>query len=112
MLDAARFDAAMAANPDKLRSAFNGDTGFAGRLKTTVGSYLGSDGAFTLRSSSLNAQIKDVAGQRASLNLRMDAVGNRYKAQFVAMDAMVAQMTSTSSYLAQQIAALPNYNNI
>lgn len=112
VLDAARFDAAMAANPDKLRSAFNGDTGFAGRLKTTVGSYLGSDGAFTLRSSSLNAQIKDVAGQRASLNLRMDAVGNRYKAQFVAMDAMVAQMTSTSSYLAQQIAALPNYNNI
>lgn len=111
VLDAARFDAAMAANPDKLRSAFNGDAGFAGRLKTTVGSYLGSDGAFTLRSSSLSAQIKDVATQRAALDLRMDAVGNRYKAQFVAMDAMVAQMTSTSSYLAQQIAALPNYSN-
>ncbi|HLM52062.1 MAG TPA: flagellar filament capping protein FliD [Pseudoxanthomonas sp.] len=107
VLDGAKFDAAMAANPEKIRSAFTGASGFAGRLEASVASYLGNEGAFTQRSNSLDAQLKDVASRRSALDQRMEAVGNRYKAQFVAMDAMVAQMNSTSSYLAQQIAGLP-----
>ncbi len=112
VLDTAKFDAAMAANPAGVGAAFTGANGFAGKLKLSVDSYLGSDGAFTLRTNGLNAQIKDVATRRAALDQRMDAVGNRYKAQFVAMDTLVAQLSSTSSYLGQQLAALPNYNNI
>lgn len=110
VLDTAKFDAAMAANPDGVSAAFTGTDGFAGKLQAVVGGYLGTNGAFTLRTNGLNDQIKDVATQRTALDKRMEAVGNRYKAQFVAMDALVAQMNSTSSYLEQQIAALPNYN--
>ena len=84
------------------------DTAFAGTLQKAVGSYTGTDGAFTLRSNGLNAQIKDVAAQRTALDARMEAVGNRYKAQFVAMDALVGQMSNTSNYLAQQLASLSN----
>ena len=68
--------------------------------------WTGAEGAFTLRTNGLNAQIKDVATQRTALDARMEAVGNRYKAQFVAMDALVGQMSSTSNYLAQQLASL------
>ena len=46
--------------------------------------------------------------ERAALDARMEAVGSRYKAQFVAMDALVGQMSSTSNYLAQQLASLSN----
>jgi len=108
VFDGSKFDALMASSPEKIGAAFTGAGGFADKLQQAVGSYLGTDGAFTLRSNGLNAQIKDVATQRTALNARMEAVGNRYKAQFVAMDAMVAQLSSTSSYLSQQLAALAN----
>ena len=108
VFDSSKFTAALAADPQKISTAFTGETGFAGRLQKAVGSYIGTDGAFTLRSNGLNAQIKDVTAQRTALDARMEAVGNRYKAQFVAMDALVGQMSSTSNYLAQQLASLSN----
>lgn len=106
VLDTAKFDALMASSPEKVRAALAGEGGFADKLLTTVGGYVGTEGAFTQRTNSLNAQLKDVAARRTALDARMEAVGNRYKAQFVAMDSMVAQLNSTSSYLAQQLAAL------
>lgn len=104
--DSGKFAALLNNEPEKIRAAFTGDGGFAGKLQQSVSGYIGTDGAFTQRSDGLNAQIKDVASQRTALDARMEAVGNRYKAQFVAMDALVAQMNSTSNYLAQQLAAL------
>lgn len=106
VLDATKFDAAMTANPEKIRQAFTGDTGLAAKLQTMVSSYIGKEGAFTLRTDTLNAQVKDVTNQRASLDKRMEAVGARYKAQFVALDSMISQMNTTSSALSQQLAAL------
>ncbi|WP_394694964.1 flagellar filament capping protein FliD [Pseudoxanthomonas japonensis] len=106
VFDSSKFTAALTADPEKIRTAFTGDTAFAGRLQTAVGSYIGTDGAFTLRTNGLNAQIKDVTAQRTALDARMEAVGNRYKAQFVALDSMISQMNTTSSALAQQLASL------
>ncbi|WP_299343748.1 flagellar filament capping protein FliD [uncultured Pseudoxanthomonas sp.] len=106
VFDSSKFTAALTADPEKIRTAFTGDTAFAGRLQTAVSSYVGTDGAFTLRTNGLNAQIKDVATQRTALDARMEAVGNRYKAQFVALDSMISQMNTTSSALAQQLASL------
>jgi flagellar hook-associated protein 2 len=108
VFNSSKFTAALVSDPEKIRTAFTGDSGFGGKLQAAVGSYIGTNGAFTQRTSGLNAQIKDVATQRLALDARMEAVGNRYKAQFVAMDSMVAQMSSTSSYLAQQLASLAN----
>ena len=106
VFDSSKFTAALTADPEKIRTAFTGETAFAGRLQTAVGSYVGTNGAFTLRTNGLNAQIKDVTAQRTALDARMEAVGNRYKAQFVALDSMISQMNTTSSALAQQLASL------
>lgn len=106
VLDATKFDAAMTANPEKIRAAFTGDTGFAGKLQTMVGTYIGKEGSLTRRSDTLNAQVKDITSQRTALDKRMESVGARYKAQFVALDSMISQMNTTSSYLSQQLAAL------
>jgi len=108
VFDSSKFTAALTKDPEKIRTAFTGDTAFAGTLQKAVTSYVGTDGAFTLRSNGLNAQIKDVATQRTALDARMEAVGNRYKAQFVALDSMISQMNTTSSALAQQLATLAN----
>lgn len=106
VLDAAKFDAALAAEPGKVAAAFTGDQGLAARLAAVVDNYVGSEGAFTLRSKTLNDQLKDVAKQRETLELRMESVAARYKAQFVALDGLMGQMTTTSNYLAQQLTAI------
>ena len=58
--------------------------------------------------ATLARPIDASSGPSTALDARMEAVGNRYKAQFVAMDALVGQMSSTSNYLAQQLASLSN----
>ena len=40
------------------------------------------------------------------INLRLEQVEKRYRAQFTALDTMLASMQQTSSYLSQQLAAL------
>jgi len=106
VLDSAKFDAAMADNAAAITAAFTGPDGMAARLNAVVQGYVGSDGAFTARKSSLDDQIKSVGKQREALDTRMEAVAKRYQAQFVALDSLMAQMSSTSNYLSQQLAAL------
>lgn len=106
VLDAAKFDAAMTDNAAKIIAAFTGEDGVAARLNNVVKTYVGSDGSLTLRKKGLDDQVKDVTRQREALELRMSAAAARYKAQFVALDTLMGQMTTTSNYLAQQISAL------
>ena len=40
----------------------------------------------------------------------MEKVEANYLRQFTALDAMVAQMSSVSSFLSQQLATLPSYS--
>lgn len=103
VLDASAFDAAMRENPAAVTAALTGPDGAAARLGAVVAGYVGSDGAFTTRNEGLNAQIKDVAQRREALDTRMENVARRYQSQFVALDTLMAQMTTTSNYLAQQI---------
>ncbi|WP_101927728.1 MULTISPECIES: flagellar filament capping protein FliD [Luteimonas] len=106
VLDATKFNEAMAANSSKVIAAFTGENGLAAKLNTVVKGYVGTDGAFTLRDKGLNDQLKDVARQREALDVRMEAAAKRYQTQFVALDSLMAQMTSTSSALSQQLATL------
>ncbi|QCO67695.2 flagellar hook protein FliD [Luteimonas yindakuii] len=106
VLDSTKFNEAMASNSARVIAAFTGETGLAAKLNDVVKRYVGTDGALTLRTKGLNDQLKDVAKQREALDVRMDAAAKRYRTQFVALDSLMAQMTSTSSALAQQLSAL------
>ncbi len=54
--------------------------------------------------------MKSVTQQRTNLDARMERLEASYRRQFTALDAMMAQMQSTSSYLTQQLGALNNSN--
>jgi flagellar hook-associated protein 2 len=79
VLDGAKFDAAMAANPEKIRSAFTGASGFAGRLEASVASYLGNEGAFTQRSTAsiASSRTSPVAAPRWTSAWRPSATATR-----------------------------------
>lgn len=106
VLDAATFDATMRDNAGGIIAAFTGEDGLAARLNAVVSGYVGDDGAFTLRTDGLNDQIKDVGARREALDVRMENVARRYQNQFVALDTLMAQMSTTSNYLAQQLSTL------
>ena len=106
ILDATKFNEAMTANSAQVIAAFTGENGLAAKLNGVVKSYVGTDGALTLRTKGLNDQLKDVVRQREALDVRMDAAAKRYRTQFVALDSLMAQMTTTSSALAQQLTNL------
>jgi len=81
--------------------------GVADRLSSLLDGWLATDSFLNARSSGVQAQIDDIGKQREALALRLEAVEARYVKQFTALDALMAQMQSTSNYLAGQLASLP-----
>lgn len=101
--DTVKFDAALAASPGKVEALLIGENALTGKLSKVLDSYVGTDGAFALRTKGLNDRIKDVATQRSALDTRMELGAERYKKQFVALDSLIAKLSTTSNFLAQQI---------
>lgn len=81
--------------------------GVADRVNTLLTDWLASDGIIDARTAGLNETLQNISDQRDALDRRMELVEARYRNQFVALDTLLSQMQSTSSYLAQQLASLP-----
>ncbi|WP_442684354.1 flagellar filament capping protein FliD [Stenotrophomonas sp. JC08] len=110
-LDASAFDKAMAENPAAAAKLLGKDGKLSSSMSSLLKSNLDSTGTLTQRTDALNKQIKRLEKDLDDLDLRMEKVSARYTAQFTAMDTLVAQMQSTSNYLAQQLAGLSNNSN-
>jgi len=108
-IDNERLDAALASDFDQFESLFAGDDGFATQLRDIVSNYTGSSGIITSRESSLNSQLDRIADDRLNLELKIEKLQFRLTNQFATMDAIVAQMNSTQSYIAQQFDNLPGF---
>lgn len=109
-MDDAVFDAAIADDPGPATRLFSGDTGLAAGLETSLARLLDDGGVFDDREDRLEAQTTSIADQRLALDRRMSQVEERYRAQFTALDVLVSKMTSTSSFLAQQLDNLPGFS--
>lgn len=81
--------------------------GYAYQLSQLANQLLANNGPITSRTDGINQSIKDIGGQRDRLNLRLADIQANYQKQFTALDALISQMNSTSSYLTQQLASLP-----
>lgn len=92
------------------RGVIEFSNGFSGKLDALLGSFLSSTGSITAKTNSLNAAIESIAEQRISLDERVDAIEKRFRAQFVALDVLLGRLNVTSSFLTQQLEALPDIN--
>lgn len=109
-IDSAKLDAALKDPAKKVGSYFAGvadTTGFAEAISSKVENYIRSDGLLAGRTDGINASIKALEKQREALNTRLEKFEARYRAQFTALDSMVANLTQTSNFLTQQLANLP-----
>ena len=80
--------------------------GLGTRLTEWITSLQEDGGALASRTDGLSTRLKSLSTQEDRLNLRMDQIEKRYRAQFTALDSMLSSMKQTSSYLTQQLAAL------
>lgn len=85
--------------------------GIGYKLDKLLQSLLDKTGAVAGRTDGINTSVKDIATQRKTLEARLVQVEKRYRAQFNALDQMVASMQQTSSYLTQQLATLSAQTN-
>lgn len=81
--------------------------GFASRLSELIDGMTRSDGLINSRMDGINSTIRGIGKQRDALGHRLEEVEKRLRAQFTALDTMIASMTQTSNYLQQQLANLP-----
>lgn len=113
-IDDTKLDAALKDPARGVEAFFAGANGVKGLGETVsegLKAYIDdNDGLLAGRTDGIKASIKLIDKQRAAFELRLEGIEKRYRAQFTALDTMVASMTQTSSYLSQQLASLPNYS--
>jgi flagellar hook-associated protein 2 len=110
-LDAAKFQQALADDPEAVSGIFSGGDGVAVRLGAYVDARLSSAGEIATRSARLTSSQQDLEQQREALDARMELIQQRYLKQFTALDSLLAQLQSTSTYLAQQLDGLSQLAN-
>mgnify|MGYP001167231459 FL=1 len=112
-LDATRFEKAMATDAGAVARLFDDEAygegrSITARFQAQLDAMVESDGLIDSRLDGLNASTKSLQTQQEQLSKRLEQIEARYRAQFSALDTLLAQMNSTASYLTQQLEALKN----
>jgi flagellar hook-associated protein 2 len=89
------------------RGTLNFSQGYAYNLSNLMSFFLGDSGSIASATDGANRSIQDLQNQEAAMQVQLAATQKRYLAQYTALDQTIGQMTSTSNYLAQQLANLP-----
>jgi flagellar hook-associated protein 2 len=104
-LDATKFDAAIKIDPNAASRVFTSESGVSAKLLKLLDAGLADGAELSSRDTRLTAKSKDIVKQKAQLEVRMQQVQARYQRQFNALDSLLTQLQSTSSYLARQLAS-------
>ena len=88
-----------------MEQLFTSTNGIATRLSSFTDEYTKGQGTLDERNDAILARLGDIALQRESLERRMSMREESLLAKFAAMDSILAQMQSTSSFLTQQLNA-------
>lgn len=89
------------------RGTLHYSQGYAAVLNKWASSILDGDSIISARTDGIGRSIKDIGKRRTEFETRLVNMEKRYRAQFVALDTMLASMNNTSNYLTQQLANLP-----
>lgn len=112
-IDSTKFGAVIADPTKDLSKLFTSTgsvKGYAWQLDVLAGKILSPVGQLADRTNNVNQSIKDIGTRRDVINARLVSVEQRYRDQFNALDTLIASMTTTSSFLTQQLAALTANN--
>lgn len=114
-LDSSQFLKSLNADPAAVADLFtNTESGLAVTLKSLADRLTEPGGLLDGREQSLNAQIRDAESDRTRIEFRLAQKEQSLLDQFSALDALIAGLTTTSSFLTtqlDQIAAVTRSSN-
>lgn len=105
-LDSTKLDKALNSNFDEVAELLGGENGIAKKLDGTLNNILKSGGIISSRNNTFLEQLKDIDAQREKLEMRMTSLEERLRAQYSAMDLIVANLNSTGDYITQQMESI------
>lgn len=108
-LDTTKLEAALASDYSGVAELFANDAeGYIFRLESQIDDYLDLQGIIDTKETNLDSRIDRIEDDKISWEYRLGLIEVRLRSQFGAMDALVANLQSTGSFLTQQIATLQN----
>jgi flagellar hook-associated protein 2 len=87
-------------------STVNYSIGYATQFDSLITGLMSDTSIVASRTEGINSSISRLDKQSASLTVRLAAIETRYRNQFTKLDTLMSSMTTTSSFLTQQIAAI------
>lgn len=105
-LDTAKLNSAMEKDFADVANLFTSATGYSTRLKAWAETTLAADGLIDTRTKSLNTSIRGYNDQISKLEVRMTTLKKQYTKTYSELNVLLSNMSSTSSYLTQQLARL------
>ncbi|PRD65295.1 flagellar filament capping protein FliD [Malikia granosa] len=82
--------------------------GFAYQLDQLASSFLGENGAISMRTDGINSALKKLDSDKLTLEAKLSRIQKQYQDQFTKLDTTMSSMNSTSAYLTSQLTALAN----
>lgn len=109
-LNESRLTEQLKLNPAGVTALFTGAGGLVERMDRVLSGYGDASGVVDTRTRSLQNAIRSLGKDRERLDQRMENLQKRYLAQFTALDGLIGQLQSTSTFLSQQIANMNAIN--
>jgi len=112
--DQEKLDNQLSTNPAAVQQFFVGSDsspGFAASMDSFIKNYTESSGLVDSRVEGYNKQMTRLDESMEAFTLKMDKYETRLFAQYNAMDAMVASMSATSSFVMGQLNSMPGVVN-
>ena len=110
-LDSSKLNDAIENNLDSVIEMFTSDNGIATTLDETLEDFVKSDGILDAKVNGLNSTIENIDESLVDLTTRLEKLEQTLTAKFTALDTLVAQLNTTSSFLTTQLSSIENITN-
>ncbi|AIP01662.1 flagellar filament capping protein FliD [Burkholderia pseudomallei] len=101
IVDKAKLNEALQNDPQAVEALFNKTNGIGTQITKALDVHLRKDGSFDVRSNAIDRDMKSIAQRQARLETYASQLTAQYKAQFTALDALMARMQQNTNYLTQ-----------
>jgi flagellar hook-associated protein 2 len=106
-INGATLSAALNGNFSAVSQLFSSSSGVAASINNDIASALGPNGSLTAEGNTLASRENSLTQQNNQLQAQMAALQASLTQQYSALNALLSSLQSTSSYLSQQFATLP-----
>jgi len=102
-LDDLKLSAAIQADSKNVEELFSSADGYATRLESVVSEMLAFNGTIDSRTNGYKDRISSLDDRQVTLESRLDRIEVRMRTRFTALDVLVSRLSTTSSFLTQQL---------